>query len=105
MKFRLVTLVLGVAIAAAACGDDAAREAAKTDPLLARDLALANAPTAQPTFEDTAVAPAAAAPAPAPKAETPRPERPRVAPPQRKREPLTRPDPAPQQQAPAPVVP
>jgi hypothetical protein len=49
---------LAVAIvAAAACSSDAAKKAS-TDSSLARDLALASAQAVQPTFEDTAIAPA-----------------------------------------------
>ena len=58
----------------AACGDKRASDRAAADSALARDLTLATAPTVQPTFQDTAIAPAPAAarqrtqepPAPAP---------------------------------------
>lgn len=46
-----------VLMAAAACSDKAAKKAA-ADSALARDLALAGAQPAQPTFQDTAIAPA-----------------------------------------------
>lgn len=58
MKSRVYPAVLGLlAIAASACADKASRQAA-ADSTLARDLALAGAQTAQPTFQDTALAPA-----------------------------------------------
>lgn len=74
----------------AACGDKRANERAAADSALARDLTLASAPTVQPTFQDTAIAPAPAAAkqrteeppvpapvhrrtAPKPRIETPRP--------------------------------
>jgi hypothetical protein len=52
--------VIGVAlVAATACGDKAANARAAADSDLARDLALASSqPAAQPTFQDTTVAPA-----------------------------------------------
>jgi hypothetical protein len=53
---RRAAAVLTLA-SAVACGDKQAKTAA-ADSSLARDLALAGAPTANPTFEDTAVAPA-----------------------------------------------
>jgi hypothetical protein len=56
MKLSLVAL-LGAAIAAAACSDQAAKQA-KADSSLSRDLALAGAATPEPTFQDTSVAPA-----------------------------------------------
>ena len=55
--------MIGAALmSAAACTDRAAKERAQADSDLARDLALAGAQPANPTFQDTAVAPA---PAPA----------------------------------------
>lgn len=56
-----------VLLTAAACADKAKRTAA-TDSVLARDLALAGQQTANPTFQDTAVAPAPKAAAQVPKA-------------------------------------
>ncbi|HEX4684950.1 MAG TPA: YMGG-like glycine zipper-containing protein [Gemmatimonadaceae bacterium] len=47
-----------VLIAAAACGGDKEKARAAADSDLARDLALAGAQPVQPTFQDTAVAPA-----------------------------------------------
>lgn len=70
---RAATMAIALAVLAA-CGDKAASDRAAADSALARDLALANAPTVTPTFQDTAVAPAPAGakrrteepPAPAP---------------------------------------
>src|SRR5262245_47262134 len=56
MKLSLAAL-LGAAIATAACGDQAAKQA-KADSALSRDLALAGTATAEPTFRDTAISPA-----------------------------------------------
>src|SRR5262245_2221125 len=56
MKISLAAL-LGAAIAATACSDQAAKQA-RSDSELARDLALAGTQTAQPTFQDTSVSPA-----------------------------------------------
>lgn len=53
---RAVAL-LSVFVVAAACSSDSARKA-QTDSTLARDLALASSQPAQPTFQDTAIAPA-----------------------------------------------
>jgi hypothetical protein len=53
---RVVSLAAALA-AVAACSNDAAKKA-QTDSALARDLALASAQPAQPTFQDTAIAPA-----------------------------------------------
>src|SRR5262245_13435373 len=84
MRFSLAAL-LGAAIAAAACSDQAAKQA-RTDSALSRDLALAGAATPEPTFRDTAVSPAPTPaapavkepPAPAPRRRTtPPPPRPR----------------------------
>lgn len=70
-KYRVVGSWVSLATAmafAAACGDRGAQSKAAADSELARDLALASQqPTAQPTFQDTAVAPA---PKPAPAKET-----------------------------------
>jgi len=62
-RARAVTLracTIGVAmLAATACADKAAKDRAAADSALARDLALASSqPAAQPTFQDTTVAPA-----------------------------------------------
>jgi hypothetical protein len=66
-----------VLLTVAACADKAKRTAA-TDSILARDLALAGQQTANPTFQDTAVAPAPKPAAQAPK-EPPAPVRTRTA--------------------------
>jgi hypothetical protein len=71
---------------AAACGDRGAQSKAETDSALARDLALASQqPTAQPTFQDTAVAPTPKpapaqekAPVPQPRSRSPRRPEPRA---------------------------
>jgi hypothetical protein len=55
-SFRAVSIASALVIAAA-CSNDAAKRA-QTDSSLARDLALAGAQPAQPTFQDTAIAPA-----------------------------------------------
>jgi hypothetical protein len=78
MKLSLVAL-LGAAIAAAACSDQAAKQA-KADSSLSRDLALAGAATPEPTFQDTSVAPAPVKAAPEVK-EPPAPVRRRTPPP------------------------
>ena len=97
-------------LAAAACGDKA-KSTASTDSALARDLALAGQQTAQPTFQDTAVAPAPAMAASAPAREAPAPVRARVAerpevraPRPAAQAPTPQPTPAPVQQAPIPTV-
>lgn len=96
----------------AACGDRRASDRAAADSALTRDLTLASAPTVQPTFQDTAVAPAPAAAkqrtkepprpapirhrtAPKPRVETPRPVEQHAPPPE--------PTPQPVAQMPAPV--
>src|SRR5262245_6507406 len=86
MKFSFVAL-LGAAIAATACSDQAAKQA-KTDSALARDLALAGTQTAQPTFQDTSVSPAPVKAAPEVK-EPPAPVRTRTTPPPPKPRPQT----------------
>src|SRR5262249_28321736 len=68
-SFRVAPLAAALAVAAA-CSRDADKKA-QTDSSLARDLALASAQPAQPTFQDTAIAPA---PVQAGRAKTP-PER------------------------------
>ena len=92
-KYRVVgswvTLVTLMAYAAA-CGDRGAQSKAAADSDLARDLALASQqPTAQPTFQDTAVAPTPkpapakeTAPVPQPKSRSPRRPEPRAEAPQ-----------------------
>jgi hypothetical protein len=55
-SFRAASLATAL-IVAAACSKDAAKTA-QADSALARDLALASAQPAQPTFQDTAIAPA-----------------------------------------------
>jgi hypothetical protein len=92
MKFSFVAL-LGAAIAATACSDQAAKQA-KTDSALARDLALAGTQTAQPTFQDTSVSPAPVKAAPEVK-EPPAPVRTRSTPPPPKPRPQTVSQPAP----------
>lgn len=84
-------------IVLAACRDKAANDRAAADSALTRDLTLASAPTVQPTFQDTAVAPAPAAAkqrtqeppapvrrraAPQPRVEAPRPVAQHTLPPQ-----------------------
>ena len=69
---------LAALLAAAACTDKT-KSAASTDSALAKDLALAGQQTAQPTFQDTAVAPAPTTAAPSPKKEVPAPARMRAA--------------------------
>ena len=92
MKLSLAALV-GAAIAAAACGDQAAKQA-KTDSALARDLALAGSATPEPTFRDTAVSPAPAPAAPAVR-QPPAPVRRRATPPPPRRQPEVFSQPAP----------
>lgn len=99
-KYRAVVLGRWVTLAtmlayAAACGDRGAQKAA-ADSQLARDLALASQqPSAQPTFQDTAVAPT---PKPAPAKET-------VSVPQPRSRTPRRPPPEPRAEAPRPVSP
>jgi YmgG-like glycine-zipper protein len=102
---------------AAACGDRGASKAA-TDSALARDLALASQqPTAQPTFQDTAVAPTPKpapaqekAPAPQPRSRSPRRPEPRaetprpVSPPPPTQTPVVQPTQVAQAPAPAPAA-
>jgi len=85
MTIRIATLALGLAALTVACGDRGG-SAAKPDSSLERDLALANQQPAQPSFQDTAVAPAPAKAAASPKQEAPAPVRRNTAP-QPKREP------------------
>ena len=81
MKSSIAKLAFALALVAAACGDRAKTDA-KLDSSLARDLALANSQPAQPTFQDTAMAPAPAKasplkseePAPVKKATAPKPK-------------------------------
>jgi len=93
MKFSFVAL-LAAAIAATACSDQAAKQA-RTDSALARDLALAGTPTAEPTFQDTSISPAPVKAAPEVK-EPPAPVRTRTTPPP--------PKPRPQTISPAPLT-
>ena len=103
MRNTLAKLLFGLALtSAAACGDKA-KETANADSALAADLALASVQTAQPTFQDTAVAPAPAKAAEAPKREAPAPVRTRTAPQPKPQEQVVQ-APAPQPQPPA-VVP
>lgn len=109
-SFRAASIGLTL-IAAAACSDKAAKKAA-TDSALARDLALANTQVAQPTFQDTAIAPApqqagrAKQEPPAPvrtrTAEKPKTETPRPVP--KASAPTPTPAPVIQNPAPAPVA-
>ena len=109
--FRLSATTVALALLTA-CGDKRASDRAAADSALTRDLTLASAPTVQPTFQDTAIAPAPAAakqrteepPAPAPvrrraapkpRVEAPRPVAQHTLPPQ--------PVPQPVVQAPAPA--
>jgi len=97
MKYRVVgrwvTLATLMAYVAA-CGDRGAQSKAATDSALARDLALASQqPTAQPTFQDTAVSPT---PKPAPAKETAPVPQPRTRTPRR---------PEPRAETPRPVAP
>jgi YMGG-like Gly-zipper len=92
MKFSFVAL-LGAAIAATACSDQAAKQA-RSDSALAQDLALAGTPTAQPTFQDTSVSPAPVKAAPEVK-EPPALVRTRTTPPPPKPRPQTISQPAP----------
>jgi len=118
-KYRVVGRWVSLAAAmtfAAACGDRAAQKAA-ADSQLARDLALASQqPSAQPTFQDTAVAPTPTpapaketAPVPQPKTRTPRRAEPRtqaprpVSPPPPTQTPVVQPTPVAQAPAPAPT--
>lgn len=89
-------MAVGALFVAAACGKrDADRAGA--DSALSRDLTLASAPTAQPTFQDTAIAPApAAATRPTQEPPAPAPVRRRVAPQPR----VEAPQPVPQQKLP-----
>jgi len=103
MRNTTAKLLLGIALASAAACADKAKETANADSALAADLALASAQTAQPTFQDTAVAPAPAKAAEAPKREAPAPVRTRTAPQPKRQEQIVQ-APAPQPQPPA-IVP
>ena len=105
--------MLGVALVSlAACGDRRAADRAAADSALTRDLTLASAPTAQPTFQDTAIAPAPAAatrpkqepPAPAPVRRRVAPQ-PRVEAPQPVPRQMLPPQPAPQSVVDQPAAP
>jgi outer membrane biosynthesis protein TonB len=103
---------------AAACGDRGAQSKAAADSDLTRDLALASQqPAAQPTFQDTAVAPTPkpapakeTAPVPQPRARAPRRPEPRaevprpVSPPPSTQAPVVQPTPVAQAPAPAPAA-
>jgi hypothetical protein len=79
-QFR-AAIFAGALISLAACGDRRAADRAAADSALTRDLTLANAPTAQPSFQDTAIAPAPArATRPTQEPPVPAPVRRRVAP-------------------------
>ncbi|HSQ28590.1 MAG TPA: YMGG-like glycine zipper-containing protein [Gemmatimonadaceae bacterium] len=97
-KHEIRAAILGAAVVSlAACGDRRAADRAAADPALSRDLTLASAPTAQPTFQDTAIAPApAAATRPTQEPPAPAPVRKRVAPQPR----VEAPQPVPQQKLP-----
>jgi hypothetical protein len=110
---RGLRAAVAVALLAAAACSDKAKQQATADSALVRDLALAGQQTAQPTFQDTAVAPAPAKAA-APKKEVPAPVRTHSAPEPKPRTPRqvaaasptpppTTPAPAPVQQAPIPA--
>ena len=95
-QFR-AAMVAGALASLAACGDRRAADRAAADSALTRDLTLASAPTAQPTFQDTAIAPApAAATRPTQEPPAPAPVRRRVAPQPR----VESPQPVPQQKLP-----
>lgn len=114
---RWVTLATLITYAVA-CGDRSAQSKAATDSALARDLALASQqPSAQPTFQDTAVAPTPkpapakeTAPVPQPKTRSPRRPEPRaevprpVSPPPSTQAPVVQPIPVAQAPAPAPAA-
>jgi hypothetical protein len=96
---RLRALAVGAALLAAAACTDKTKSTASTDSALAKDLALAGQQTAQPTFQDTAVAPAPTTASQNPKREEPAPVRTHVA-----DRPQTRaPEPAPQTRKPEPT--
>lgn len=95
-QFR-AAMVAGALVSLAACGDRRAADRAAADSALTRDLTLASAPTAQPTFQDTAIAPApAAATRPTREPPAPAPVRRRVAPQPR----VEAPQPVPRQKLP-----
>jgi hypothetical protein len=106
MASPVARLIVGAALVTAACSDKSAQSNSSADSTLARDLALASASTAAPTFKDAPVTPPDT-PATAPK-EVARPPRAQVKPapkPPVERPaaaPVPVPQPAPQQQAPAP---
>ncbi|HEY4219271.1 MAG TPA: YMGG-like glycine zipper-containing protein [Gemmatimonadaceae bacterium] len=109
VRFR--ASVAAVAFLAAAACSDKSKSTASTDSALAKDLALAGQQTAQPTFQDTAIAPAPTTATVSPKHEAPAPVRSRVsekpatpAPRPVAHTPQPQPTPAPVQQAPIPMV-
>ena len=97
-KQQFRAAILGAAVVSlAACGDRRAADRAAADSALSRDLTLASAPTAQPTFRDTAIAAApAAATRPTQEPPAPAPVRKRVAPQPR----VEAPQPVPKQKLP-----
>ena len=97
-KQQFRAAILGAAVVSlAACGDRRAADRAAADSALSRDLTLASAPTAQPTFQDTAIAAApAAATRPTQEPPAPAPVRKRVAPQPR----VEAPQPVPKQKLP-----
>ena len=100
-QFR-AAMVAGALASLAACGDRRAADRAAADSALTHDLTLASAPTAQPTFQDTAIAPApAAATRPTREPPAPAPVRRRVAPQPR----VESPQPVPQQKLPSQPAP
>jgi hypothetical protein len=104
MRTTPAKLLLGIALAMAAACADKAKESALPDSSLARDLALASAQPSQPTFQDTAIAPAPVKAAAAPKREAPAPVKARSAPPPKPQPRQVAQAPAPQPQ-PAVIVP
>ncbi len=110
-SFRLRAFAVAVTLLTAAACSDKAKSAASADSALAKDLALAGQQTAQPTFQDTALAPAPT-PASSAKKEIPSPTpkraavtKPRAEVPRRVAQaPTPQPQPAPVAQAPIPMV-
>jgi hypothetical protein len=108
MSSPIARLIIGVTLVTAACSDKSVQVNGRADSALARDLALASASTAAPTFKDGPATPpetlaamprkevAPPATAPAPRRTKPTIEKPVEAPTP------TAVQPAPQQQAPAP---
>lgn len=106
MRNTPAKLLLGIALATAAACADKTTKTVQADSTLARDLALASSQPAQPTFQDTAIAPAPAKAAEAPKREAPAPVRRRTTPtPTPRQEVAQAPAPQPQQTQPPVVIP